>query len=169
MVVLALWGLIRSIGATTSPIFQGVGKPGITTKLQFARLILLVIIIYPLTIKGGILGASLAVLLSILPVEPVTFYLTIKIIRCRIWEFMKLIALPMLGVAIMSAALLASKFFIFSSIGLFSFFVLVAIGVVIYISMAIIFDRLFGYNIRETIQKQFLDIFKEGDTNEKRK
>jgi O-antigen/teichoic acid export membrane protein len=171
MMVLALWGAIRSIGATTGPIFQGLGKPGIATKLQFARLILLVIIIYPLTIKWGILGASLAVLLSALPVEPVTFYLTIKIIECRVWEFGILIALPMLGVAIMSTALLASKFFIFSSIGLFSFFALVVIGVFIYISIAIIFDWLFGYNIRETFQKQFSSMFiprrLEGDTNEK--
>ncbi|MBE9593190.1 MAG: lipopolysaccharide biosynthesis protein, partial [Proteobacteria bacterium] len=110
MQVLALWGLLRSIGATTGPLFLGVGKPRIAAKLQFARLILLVIIIYPLTIKWGILGTSLAVLLSILPVEPFTFYLTIKIIKCRVWEFGKLIALPMLGVAIMSTALLASKF-----------------------------------------------------------
>ena len=153
MQVLALWGLIRSIGATTI-IFQSVGKPEISTKLQFARLILLVIIIYPLTIKWGILGASLAVLLSILPVEPFTFYLTIKIIKCRVWEFGKLIALPLIGVAIMSAALLASKFFIFSSTGLFSFFALVVIGLVVYVIIAIAFDWLFGYNIRETIQKQ---------------
>jgi O-antigen/teichoic acid export membrane protein len=170
MMVLALWGAIRSIGATTI-IFQSVGKPEISTKLQFARLILLVIIIYPLTIKWGILGASFAVVLSILPVEPITFYMTIKIIKCRVWEFGKLIALPMLGVAIMSTALLASKFFIFSSIGLFSFFALVVIGVVIYISMAIIFDWLFGYNIRETFQKQFSSMFiqrrLEGDTNGK--
>jgi len=162
MVVLALWGLIRSIGATTGPIFQGVGKPGIATKLQFARLILLVIIIYPLTIKWGILGASLAVLLSILPVEPVTFYLTIKIIHCRIWEFGKLIALPLIGVAIMSAAMLASRFFIFSSSGLFSFFALVVIGLIVYVIMAIAFDWLFGYNIREIIQKQFFALSKGG-------
>lgn len=167
MQVLALWGLLRSIGATTGPLFLGVGKPRIAAKLQFARLILLVIIIYPLTIKWGILGTSLAVLLSILPVEPFTFYLTIKIIKCRVWEFGKLIALPMLGVAIMSTALLASKFFIFSSTGLFSFFALVAIGLVVYVIMAIAFDWLFGYNIRETIQKQFLDLFKGGDTNGK--
>ena len=154
MQVLALWGLIRSIGATTGPIFQGVGRPGIATKLQFARLILLVIIIYPLTLKWGILGASLAVVLSIVPVEPLTFHLTIKIIRCRVWEFGKLIALPLIALAIMSAALLASKFFIFSCIGLFSFFALVVIGLVVYVIMAIVFDWLFGYNIRETIQKQ---------------
>ncbi|MHA1380610.1 MAG: lipopolysaccharide biosynthesis protein [Candidatus Helarchaeota archaeon] len=158
MQVLTLWGLIRSIGATTI-IFQSVGKPKISTKLQFARLILLVIIIYPLTIKWGILGTSLAVLLSILPVEPFTFCSVVKIIHCRVWEFGKLIALPLLGTAIMSTALLASKFFIFSPTGFLSFFVLIAIGVVIYISMAIAFDWLCGYNIREILQKQFFSLF----------
>ncbi len=155
MMVLALWGLIRSIGATKGPIYQAVGKPGIATKLQFVRLILLVIIIYPFTIKWGILGTSLTVLLSILPVEPISFYLAMKIIKCRVWEFGKLIALPTLGVTAMSTAILASKFFIFSITGMVSFFALIAIGVIAYITMAIIFDWLFRYNIRETIQKQF--------------
>ncbi len=153
MMVLALCGLIRSIGATTI-IFKSVGKPEISTKLQFARLILLVIIIYPLTIKWGILGASLAVLLSILPVEPISFYLTIKIIKCRIWEFGKLIVLPMLGVVIMVFTLLISKFFIFSLTGLFSFFTLIFIGVIVYVSMAIIFDWLYDYKIKRIIQNK---------------
>lgn len=164
MQVLTLWGLIRSIGATTGPIFQGVGKPKIATKLQFARLIILAVIIYPLTIKWGILGASLAVLLSVLPVEPFTFYLTIKIIKCRIWEFGKLIVFPLLCVIFMSAAILAFKFFIFISVELFSFFILVAIGVVVYISVAIAFDWLLGYKSIEIFRKQlFLAL-----SNEKR-
>jgi len=155
MMVLVLWGLIRSIGATKGPIYQAVGKPGIATKLQFVRLILLVIIIYPFTIKWGILGTSLTVLLSILPVEPISFYLTMKIIKCRVWEFGKLITLPTLGVTAMSVAILASKFFIFSITGMVSLFTLIVIGVIAYITMAIIFDWLFRYKIRETIQKQF--------------
>lgn len=164
MQVLTLWGLIRSIGATTGPIFQGVGKPKIATKLQFARLIILAVIIYPLTIKWGILGASLSVLFSILPVEPFTFYLTIKIVKCRIWEFGKLIVLPILCVIFMSAAMLAFKFFIFISIELFSFFILVAIGVIVYISVAIAFDWLLGYKSIEIFRKQlFLAL-----SNEKR-
>ncbi|HER23662.1 MAG TPA: lipopolysaccharide biosynthesis protein [Candidatus Atribacteria bacterium] len=153
MMVLALWGLIRSIGATTI-IFQSVGKPEISTKLQFTRLILLVIIIYPLTIKWGILGASLAVLLSILPVEPITFYLTIKIIKCHIWEFGKLIIFPLIGAVIMSVAILTSKFYIFSSTGLFSFIVLIFIGGIVYVSMVIIFDWLYDYKIKGIIQNK---------------
>jgi O-antigen/teichoic acid export membrane protein len=39
MMVLVLWGLIRSIGATTGPLFQSIGKPEMATKLQFIQLI----------------------------------------------------------------------------------------------------------------------------------
>lgn len=153
MRALILFGLIRSIAATCGPIFQGVGKPIILTKSASARLILLAIIIYPLTVKWGILGTSLALLLSCLPIEPIIFHLTIKIIHCRVWEFGKLIALPTLGTLVMFSILLVSKHLIFNSVGVFSFFSLIAIGVIIYAGMAILFDWLFSYNIKMTIQK----------------
>jgi O-antigen/teichoic acid export membrane protein len=155
MRALVVWGLIRSIGACTGPLFQAVGKPDLVFKMQFVRLILLIIIIYPLTKEYGILGTSIAVALTGLFTRPITDYLVIKIIKCHLWEFGKLIALPMLGIAIMSSTLFASKFFIFDSIGLFSFFALIVIGLIVYFSTATVFDWLFGYNIRVTIQNQF--------------
>ncbi len=47
MQILAIKGLERSLGATGGPLFEAVGKPGISTKLQFAKLIMLIILIYP--------------------------------------------------------------------------------------------------------------------------
>lgn len=153
MQALVLCGLIRSIAATCGPIFQGVGKPRVLTKSASARLILLIITIYPLTIRWGIQGTSLALLISYLPVEPFIFYLTIRIIKCRVWEYIKLIILPMLGTGVMCTILLVFKYFIFNSVNIFSFFALIVIGVIIYVGMAITFDCLFGYNIKVTIQK----------------
>jgi lipopolysaccharide exporter len=160
MQVLALCGLIRSITATTGSIFQGVGKPGIATKLQFARLILMVIIIYPLTIKWGILGTSLTVLLSMLFTMPTSFYLTKKMIQCRVWEYGKLVTLPLLGTLVMCGTLLAFKYLVFGTVGVFSFFVLIAIGVIIYAGMAILFIRLFSDNIKTSIQESLGVLFR---------
>lgn len=153
MMVLALCGLKRSIGATRGPIFQGVGKPGIVTKLQFAQLILLAILIYPLTVKWGILGTSLAVLFTF-PIMIVATYLTIKLIHCRAWEYVKLLVFPMLGTVAMCTVLWVFKYIIFSSVDIFSFFALIAIGVIIYAGIAVIFDMLFGYNMRAMVQEQ---------------
>ena len=63
--VLVLAGLIRSIAATTGPIFHGVGKPKINTMWQTIRLIVLLSLIYPLSLRWSITGTSLAVLISI--------------------------------------------------------------------------------------------------------
>lgn len=153
MQVLVFYGLIRSVVATRGSIYQGVGKPGVTTKLQVGQFILLAALIYPLSINWGVLGTSLAVLLSILIIMPISIYLAIKIIHSRVWEYGKLVVLPLLGTLVMCGVLLASKYLIFNIVGVFSFFTLIAIGVIIYAGMAILFDWLFGCNIKVTIQE----------------
>lgn len=61
MQILAVFGLIRSLGGTTGPLFQGVGKPEIITKFNFWKLILMAVCIVPLTIHYGIVGTALTV------------------------------------------------------------------------------------------------------------
>jgi O-antigen/teichoic acid export membrane protein len=53
---LALAGLVRSIASTTVPVFYAAGKPRIETKWQMVRLLVLAALIYPFSIKWGILG-----------------------------------------------------------------------------------------------------------------
>ncbi len=152
MQVLALWGLLRSIYATRGPIFQGVGRPDISTKLQFAQLVLLVIFIYPLTVKWGILGTSLAVLIAGLGFEPIALKLVIKTVHIRLGEYAKSIAFPALGTLIMCAVLLLLKYHVLYSIDVIIFLALCAIGVIVFASTAIIMNWLFRYNIRELFE-----------------
>ncbi len=152
MQVLALWGLLRSIYATRGPIFIAVGKPEISTKLQFAQLIVLVIFIYPLSVKWGIAGTSLAILIAALAFEPIALKLTIKTIHCRVWEYMKCIVFPALGTLIMCTVLLGLKYYVFNSINIFGFLALGTIGVIVFVCLAITMNRFFGYNIRELFE-----------------
>lgn len=64
MQILVFAGFLRAMGATTGPVFQAVGKPKIETRWQVVRLLVLAVFIYPLTIKWGIAGTSMVVLLS---------------------------------------------------------------------------------------------------------
>ncbi len=64
MQVLVLAGLVRSIQATTGPIFLAVNRPEIEPRWQTVRLLVLIILIYPLSINWGILGTSIAVFFS---------------------------------------------------------------------------------------------------------
>ena len=64
MQVLCIFGVTRSINAIFGTFLQGIGKPAILTKATAIQLIVIIISIYPLTVKMGIIGTSLAVTLS---------------------------------------------------------------------------------------------------------
>lgn len=87
--ILSVFGLTRSFGATTGPLFQGIGKPKILTYLTLLQLILLAIIIYPLTIQLGIYGTSIAVVLANLITQTIAGYIVIKLVKTNTFDFIK--------------------------------------------------------------------------------
>ena len=97
MQLLALWGFLRSISATTGPLFQAVGRPEIATKLQLRRLVIMVLLAPPMTMSYGMLGAGLAVIVSAIAVDPIAVYKVSRVLRCPIGELIKLLVIPALG------------------------------------------------------------------------
>ena len=153
MQALVLWGLIRAIGATTGPIFQGMGRPWIATKLQFVQLSLLAILIYPLSIRWGILGASLAVVFAALAANIAGNYIVIKITRCGVKNFFKIIVFPMVNLGIMISSILILETYWLNSVGILEFFLLVIFGVLIYFGTTCLSDRLFVYGALTNIKE----------------
>lgn len=99
MQVLAIFGVVRSIGATFGPIYQAINRPDILTKLSFLKLTLLIILIYPLTIKFGILGAALATTLPSFFHNSIGAILIIrKIICCDSKSFLLPIFVPLISI-----------------------------------------------------------------------
>ena len=73
--ILAIVGLSRALVGTTGPLFDAVGRPDVVAKVSFARLVVLAVIIYPLTVNLGMEGSALAILLSALAIHGVSLYL----------------------------------------------------------------------------------------------
>lgn len=88
MQVLAIWGLMRSLGAMSGSLFQGVGRPSILTSIQLAKLALLATLIYPFTVRWGMLGTALAVVIHTLPIEIYVHYRVIRLLGCRARRYM---------------------------------------------------------------------------------
>lgn len=152
MKVLALASLVRSIAATAGPVFHGIGKPRIDTVWQVVRLIVLVILIYPLTMRWGILGASISVLFSILVSTLGFSSMVLKITECEFKNFGKMIALPLLCSIIMMVVVIVLK----SSVqptGFLEIFFIIGAGATSYFFLMFLFDRLFNYGIREIIKE----------------
>lgn len=148
MQALVIWGVIRSVGACTGPLFQAVGRPDMVGKIQFLRLIILIIVIYPLTVQWGILGAAIAVSGTGLIMRPLTDYLVLEILKCRIWEYSKIFLLPFSSTLLTLAlvALLKNQLFITET--MISFVILAGSGMLVYISSVLVLDCILGGEIR---------------------
>ena len=155
MQMLVFAGLVRSIGATTGPVFQAIGKPKIETKWQLIRLFILAALIYPFSLRWGILGASIAVFLSIL-VSTIGFnYAVIKATKCKIKNFSKVTILPLVNVILMILFISFLKTNL-NMIAIWEFFLLAGFSVLIYISITYLLDRFLKYGMRPLIQEHMM-------------
>lgn len=155
MMVLCIFGVTRSIGATMGPILYSTGKPKIQTKVSGIQLIAMAMIIYPLTIRWGILGTSLAV---VIPNILVLILITIEvknIIDATYKEFFMSVIIPIIAVFIMFLVVFLAQKFLLSGGTIFSFLTLVFAGSVVYIGTIYLYDRVSGYNTRTIICNAF--------------
>ena len=107
--ILALMGLFRSLSASTGPLFQGVGKPDIITKIVLARLVILAVLIYPFTLKWKAPGTAFAVLLSGLLIDPASIFLAAKISTARLSRLLQSLIIPICSTIVTLFFLLAIK------------------------------------------------------------
>jgi lipopolysaccharide exporter len=150
MMALALAGLVRSISATTGPIFQAVGKPEIITKWEPVRLVVLAALIYPLTARWGILGTSVSVVLSNLT-SAVGF--SIKVVRttkCGMRAFIGRMILPIISTVIMILFVFVLKD-LFERVGITLFILFGASAALVYLTATCIVDRQTLLGIRELL------------------
>ena len=80
--VLCFYGLFRSFLGTTENLYLAAGKPQVRTKLNLLQLVLMALLMYPLTMRYGILGAAIA---ATIPSALVVF-LTLREARTIIGE-----------------------------------------------------------------------------------
>ena len=152
MQVLVLAGLIRSIQATTGPIFLSINKPDLEPRWQMIRLLVLVILIYPFSIHWNILGTSMAVFFSTFIATLGFTVMVIKITKCGIRPFSKMIALPLINSLVMLIVLLILKYNIFST-AIYRFSFLVGAGIITYLCITYVCDRILNYGMKELVKE----------------
>jgi len=161
MQVLALYGMLRAIGATTGVVFMAVGRPEIRTKIQSAQLIMLAILIYPLTIRWGIMGTSIAVTAYALVFNLVAVYKVLNIVKADYNKPTKLLMLPLIGTLAMILVIFVLRTYVFHDISLASFLLLIVAGIFMYLLIAYLADRFFNYGSKQLIREQFAVLFQK--------
>lgn len=149
--VLVLAGLIRAIIATTGPVFNGMGRPHIETICQVVWLVVLAGLIYPFTVRWGLVGTSTAVLLSVFVAANGFSFWAIRITKCGVGKFGKMIGIPLLNTAIMVSVISALKLSV-QLTPIVHFILLVGLGVISYIAVTFLSDKLLDYGIGKLIK-----------------
>ena len=149
--VLCIFGLLRSIAATFGPIFQATGNPKILRDISILKLILLLILIFPLTIEYGILGTALATTLPSFLTILLQIPKVAKIINQHIFSVFKALLKPVAGTAIMILVLYYLKY-IFIIISIFHLSLLILCGFVVYTTLILVLERDLIKDINESIQ-----------------
>jgi O-antigen/teichoic acid export membrane protein len=139
--ILAIWGGVQLLSTSTAPLFRAVNRPDWFAIVQFVKLILLAILIYPLSIKWGITGAALAALIAASLEIPFGIFLTRKALECSYKEILLPLAAPLASTLIVTVLFLGlQKMLTFSNIP--HFFVFGFIIVVLYSGALLLIDRI---------------------------
>jgi O-antigen/teichoic acid export membrane protein len=141
MQILALWGLIRSSGGLIAPLFQAINRPDLATKILVIKLILLVILIYPLTVKWGITGTALAVLINALLTNPFAHYLSIRMLGGGAKDMLKTIIAPAMSTLIMISIIAALRLWLDLTTQIHYFFAVAIIGLISYLVCVSLIDN----------------------------
>jgi PST family polysaccharide transporter/lipopolysaccharide exporter len=153
MQILALWGGLRSLGATTGPLFQAIGRPDYSTKIQFGKLIIIAFLIYPATSMFGIAGTALVLVgNSLLFSEPLASYIAVKKVGGSYWRFIRMLIYPAIGSTVMATAVLVTRMSVGISSKIIEFFLLVCLGILIYSIIMVVLDKISEYGLMKNIQ-----------------
>ncbi len=151
MQILVIAGAVRSIAATTGPVFTAIGKPRIDTAWQLLRFTVLFGLVFPLSLMWGIEGAAVAVLASIC-ISTIGFTNSaVKVTGCGYVPFLKTLTIPII-LTISTISVMSLARVIMQLDGLAEFAVLLVFGLLMWSAMTLAFDRYTGYGMKPLLQ-----------------
>jgi lipopolysaccharide exporter len=139
--ILCLFGLERSIGSASSPVFLALGRPKLGLQVISVKLVVMVLCIVPLTERYRIAGTSLAVTLSAIAVQCAVIPVVAKLLDMPWPQAVQPLLKPLGGSLLMMLALLLVRNYLVWPTTALTLLVLTAIGALIYGGFVAIAER----------------------------
>lgn len=99
--ILCIYGLLRSIAATTGSIFQSIGRAEILFRTSALQLLFMMCLIGPLTTKYGIVGTSLSLVFPMSIITIIQTYFVKSLLNINTKEIIKLLLIPLFNSILM--------------------------------------------------------------------
>lgn len=149
--LLTIWGMIRSIGSTTGPVWQAIGTPQITTKIQLIQVVIMFIIIYPLTMNYGIEGTAIAVVISALIPNIISIILINRLFTNTIYKFIIELIYPLSASLLASSCIFISRTYLLQGSTFVTFFVNIMVFLIIYVLTTSSMSKKLNYSFYKNI------------------
>jgi len=130
--VLAIYGLVRALRSTTVPLFRAMGRPEYETYTRVLKLLVILLVIYPLTIELDLVGTALAILASACVVGPIAGYLAVRVTEGTLRQLIERLGYPAVGSIAMGVCVIALGETVSFGSALLELLISVTVGVVIY-------------------------------------
>ena len=144
--ILSIAGLGRAIGATSGPLFDGMGRPDIQAKINTLDLAILIALLYPAINRFGINGAAGAVAVSFTVTGLVMLAISARRLSVNASELFQALGFPLLnGVVMVAAVVLGGRLLPIDRPTALSFVVLSIVGAATYFAAVAISMRFLGY------------------------
>lgn len=139
--ILCVFGAIRAVVVTAGPVFSGVGRPSVLTRLQLLQLVLTALFIYPLTRHSGVVGTSVAVTAAALVSGLFTARGVARTVQEPVHRLLVLLLPSLVATGIMAGVLYGARLFWPSQVLLPGLCILIALGAAIYAGAIAVLDR----------------------------
>ena len=152
--ILALVGLITSMGSSAGPVFRAIAKVRPLLYFQWVRIILLSILIYPLTKQWGISGTALAIASVRLLIYFPSLFFASRLIKCPFGKLFQPLLLPFSSSTIMLITMILLKNYLVPATNYIWFFTLLFLGLGIYSIAAWFIDGVFNWGLKSIFKEQ---------------
>ena len=149
--ILAIWGLFRSLRPVFNNMFQAVGRPDISTKISFARLVLMSAVIYPATAAFGTEGTAIAVTIPAALSMLVGGYIAVGIVELRVREFVVELSYPLTSALVMGATVYYAREQSVLGTGILELVGLILLGVIVQLLLTWTLSRTTSYDVWSSV------------------
>lgn len=151
-VYILLWfGFFRSIFNLTGFVYQSIGKPRIHTRMITYELIIFAILIFPLTIRWGIVGTSIAAATSMCISSIISLFVLKGVLDLRLFDIIRLALPTAMNSFMMLSLLFLVKTYIFPVSSFFDLMFVVILGTVAYAATSLSFNGAMIHHIKEIL------------------
>ncbi|MBD3349286.1 MAG: oligosaccharide flippase family protein [Candidatus Eisenbacteria bacterium] len=150
--LLTAYGFLRAVGATAGPVFHGVGRPEILTRLTMLHLATLAVVIYPFTTRWGIEGASIAVLLAGCVNVPIVIYAVTRVVGLRVRSYLSELLPPVAAAAAAAGVVHGYLVLVGPEHSVANLAVAALLGSLLYAAAGLFMKAVFGYDVIATLR-----------------